>query len=151
MTVKTAAEYREQANASSRRSAESWERSDTDGFLSQWASDRMASVYLNNAAKVEAGGFETRVVVDIETGRVAATMDDQREGQYGYYFYITDAQIAARNGRYFSESNARSEVTRERNNAKKGFRIETRWVPLADCFESRSTSRIEADLSTLKG
>jgi hypothetical protein len=35
--IRTAQQYREQARESGRRDQESWERSDTDGFLSQWA------------------------------------------------------------------------------------------------------------------
>lgn len=43
--TKTAEEYREMAGRSRRSSEESFERCDTDGFLSQWASDQMAAKY----------------------------------------------------------------------------------------------------------
>lgn len=150
--IRTAAEYRQMAADCYGRANESWERSDTDGFLSQWASQQMASRYLHNAQIVEDGGIITTVVVEIATGKVAATMRDQREGRYGYYFLIKDDEIAARTTRFFSESNARNKATAEANNAKKGFRLETRMVPLEGCYESRESGCIEvARYDDLKG
>tara|TARA_R110002126_G_scaffold50297_1_gene138806 strand:+ start:132 stop:638 length:507 start_codon:yes stop_codon:yes gene_type:complete len=53
----TAAEHREAAKASRARSVESFERCDTDGFLSQWAGDLSAKEHLENAAILDADGF----------------------------------------------------------------------------------------------
>ena len=52
----TADEHRAQADAASQRVAESWERSDTDGFMSQWAGDLSARLHTAQANLLEAGG-----------------------------------------------------------------------------------------------
>jgi hypothetical protein len=52
----TADEHREAAKAARQRSIDSFERSDTDGFMSQWASDITADEHLANAEILEAGG-----------------------------------------------------------------------------------------------
>ena len=51
-----AAAYRAEAAEHERRKQESWERSDTDGFLSQWASGLSAQLARAKADLVEAGG-----------------------------------------------------------------------------------------------
>lgn len=56
LETKTAAELRELAAECQRQRAESWERSDTDGFLSQWASGLSAQLYHRQAEIVEQGG-----------------------------------------------------------------------------------------------
>lgn len=55
----TATEWRQRAGDSRRSSQESWERSDTDGFLSQWASDLYAQLYEAKARIAEANGTAT--------------------------------------------------------------------------------------------
>lgn len=52
----TAAEYTAMAEDCIRREQESWERSDTDGFLSQWASNSMARTYRTLARLAANGG-----------------------------------------------------------------------------------------------
>lgn len=141
--IQTAEKYRQLAQDCYRRTQESWERSDNDGFLSQWASDQMAGIYNHNALVVDAGGVESSALVEIETGEIVATMADYKEGQYGWYYLIRDDAVAARIGRFISTSNASKAETREANNAKKGVRVVTVMVPLADCYESRKTGRIE--------
>jgi hypothetical protein len=49
---------RQKADECERRKAESWERSDTDGFLSQWASGLSANLYRRQADIEEAGGLD---------------------------------------------------------------------------------------------
>ena len=56
MVREEAEELREQAAESDRKAAESWERSDTDGFLSQWAHGITADMHRRNAELLEAGG-----------------------------------------------------------------------------------------------
>jgi hypothetical protein len=53
----TAAELRDKARNSNSQAQKSWERSDTDGFLSQWASTSMADKYNTEAALAERGGL----------------------------------------------------------------------------------------------
>jgi hypothetical protein len=67
----TAAQCREQARQARQRSAESFERSDTDGFLSQWASDLTAQRWEQQAKLVEAGGtWPFSALFDAETGEM---------------------------------------------------------------------------------
>lgn len=54
--LRQAAELREQAAAHERERQASWERSDTDGFLSQWASGINAQLDRARADLLEAGG-----------------------------------------------------------------------------------------------
>lgn len=54
-TTVTAEQWRERANEWADKSAASFERSDTDGFLSQWASDMTAREYRAWAALAEDG------------------------------------------------------------------------------------------------
>lgn len=53
--ILTAAEYRALAKRQLDRVEESWQRSDTDGFLSQWANDLSAQLNNKRAELVEAG------------------------------------------------------------------------------------------------
>ena len=55
--TKTADEYRAEAAQSSRDAADSFERCDTDGFLSQWASGLNARLALAKADLAEHGGI----------------------------------------------------------------------------------------------
>jgi len=57
MSEMTAEQHREQAKVCRQRSIDSFERCDTDGFLSQWASDLSANEHLRNAEILEAGGI----------------------------------------------------------------------------------------------
>ena len=112
---KTAEEWREQARESRQRSAESWERSDTDGFLSQWASDEMARRYDFLATVAERGYLEVFAFVDLATGELIK--GEQEQGQYGTYFRPFDRD----RGLIFF-SHASKKATRDANNAKKGVR-----------------------------
>lgn len=121
--TETAAKYREMAAECRKRSQESWERSDTDGFMSQWASDSVAREYDMLADLVEDGGMiETRALFTLD-GQLAST--DQREGQFGPYWLLNDAATAVYGKRFFSESNAGTAAKRAANNAKKGFAFGT--------------------------
>lgn len=60
---------REEAREHDRRAAESWQRSDTDGFVSQWASGLSAQEARFQADIVEAGGvWEFPALLDAATG-----------------------------------------------------------------------------------
>lgn len=67
---RTAEEWREKASRSERAKEESWERSDTDGFLSQWASGLGAQEARANAGIAEAGGVQefSRLVLETLDG-----------------------------------------------------------------------------------
>lgn len=62
-----------QAADCSRRSRESFDRCDTDGFLSQWANDITAAERLREAELCNAGFTVVRpVLMDIESGEIVA-------------------------------------------------------------------------------
>lgn len=113
---KTAAEWRAESADSRRRSYESFQRSDTDGFLSQWASDEMARRYDSLARLAENGGVREAIAyADIETGEIIK--GEWREAQYGAAWAPAD-----RSRRWIFPSNAKNAATRDRNNAAKGVR-----------------------------
>lgn len=123
----TAEQYREQAQQCREERARSWEDSDSDGFLSQWANSQMEGRYLSLASVAEDNWMiEQAALFDLQGQLVAA---DYREGQYGMYWGILDPANPARFKEFFSESKARSEKVRVANNAKKGYYVGTVRVP----------------------
>jgi hypothetical protein len=116
---RTAAQWREEERACYRLSAESFERCDTDGFLSQWANDVTGRKYAMYARVAEQGGtWEFRAVFDL-----AGNLLDAREveGRYGYVWLIKTGDTVT----WFNESRARKGVTRLKNDTAKGFRLGT--------------------------
>jgi hypothetical protein len=125
---KTAAEWEQEALESNRRAQESWERSDTDGFLSQAASDAMARLYrLNARIAADGGTAEFPAVFDLKGNLIQIHTS---EGQYGdYYFNVNNAVNGA--PRYIRPSQAKNGARRLATDEKKGFRVGTiRAVPL---------------------
>jgi hypothetical protein len=108
---RTAEEWREKAAASERSVQESWERSDTDGFLSQWASGLGAQEARENARIAEAGGRQLFSKLVLETLDGEATDARRVETRYGTRWRLdsTDEWLA-----YLPE--------RESTLAKKGYR-----------------------------
>lgn len=121
--TRTAAEYREMAARSRKASADSWERSDTDGYLTQWACDSVAREYDVLADLVENGGKVEAQALFFLDGTLASA--DRRHNDYGYYWLLNDEAAERFGKRFVSESNARKASTREKNYAKKGFAIGT--------------------------
>jgi len=76
----TAEELREQAKAKVARAEESFERCDTDGFLSQWASRLGADFDLKKAEILEKGGAIFPALFDLEGNLVKAKLIN---GKYG--------------------------------------------------------------------
>lgn len=119
---RTAAEWRQMAKESRKNSADSFERSDTDGFMSQWASDTMAREYESKAKLAEQDGYwNFQALFDLEGNRIYA---QYVETQYGWSWRVFDpnTEDKATTG-WLNESNARKASTRTANNAKKGFTI----------------------------
>ena len=115
---KTAEEWRAEAARCRKASADSFDRCDTDGALSQWASDTMAHRYDACAEVAENGGTMEVCAVFLLDGTLASV--DYREGQYGWYFLLNDAAAEKLGTRFVSTSSARKAKTRATNNAKKG-------------------------------
>lgn len=115
---------RQQARDSRKRAQESWERSDTDGFLSQWAGDITARELEMKADLIEAGGVcERPALFDLEGNYVLAK---EVETQYGWSWGIMDPNNPR--GRFlawFNESKAKNPETARKNNARKGYYVGT--------------------------
>jgi hypothetical protein len=98
-----------------RRSQESFERSDTDGFLSQWAADVTAQLYRVCADVAERGGrWEFTVLADAQGNPIEGAREYKT--RYGWAWRTPD-------GQWFNPSKARSQEARDRANLAKGFRF----------------------------
>jgi hypothetical protein len=85
----TADEFRAMARASRKSSEDSFERSDTDGFLSQWASDTMARAYDLAATLAESNGrYDFEGLVDLTGNPVPCKIVETR---YGPKWLVTSA------------------------------------------------------------
>jgi hypothetical protein len=113
-----------------KRSAESWERSDSDGFLSQWANDKVALDY-DYAASVAANGGKLEDLALFFNGQLAS--HKQLNGQWGIYWVLNDEAAEAYGKRFFSGSNAKNSVQRDR---AKGFTYGT--VSIVALFSQRT-------------
>lgn len=89
--LKTAEEHRAKAAKHERDAAESWERSDTDGFLSQWASGINARVQHTNADIAEAGGVATFKRTRLVTLEGEATDARRVRTRYGLKWRLDSA------------------------------------------------------------
>lgn len=119
--TRTGAEWRAMA-ADSRKSAfDSFERCDTDGFLSQWAAGEMASRYLRLAEIADNGGKAQ--FVGIATVEDPTTLVEAREikTRYGWTWLI----IREGGNVFFNQSWAKSPATRRKNDSAKGFLVVT--------------------------
>lgn len=123
-----AAELREQAKGNRQAAADSFERCDTDGFMSQWASNVTAGAYELAASIAEDHGWIERPALFTLDGTflTAVRRDSQNHG-WGMYWDVPAAK-AAQAGlakRYVNESKARGPVARAKAYAKKGVAIGT--------------------------
>jgi hypothetical protein len=123
---KTAAEWRAEAAAAYKAREASWDRSDTDGCLSQWASGLTGQENGLRAQLAEQNGLtQVCAVFDLD-GNLVPTVHGW--GEYGEYFAILDNEERGCR-RFFSPSKAKKEETARRNNAAKGFYIGLVKVP----------------------
>lgn len=107
---------REQAKESRRRAYESFVNCDTDGFLSQWASNITADELEMTADLIEAGKVHEFTALFTADGEL---IKDAREieTRYGWsWLHKVDGEA-----RWFNPSKAKSADTRRANNAKKGY------------------------------
>lgn len=124
---KTADEWRAEAADCRRREQESWERSDTDGFLSQWALTQMALRYDHCATVAENNGMiVVEAPINLETGDVIK--GDWVQGQYGESFFAWEPV----NGQqYLHPSRAKNPERARANDKAKGLEMH-RWSVAAD-------------------
>ena len=121
---KSAQEYRDEAAAMRQRSADSFERCDSDGFVSQWADNVLASEAMAKAALAEKGGVIDAPALFLADGTLAST-HYRTDGQYGPYWVLNNRAAEAYGKRFFSPSRAQKAATRRKNNAAKGFTVGT--------------------------
>lgn len=122
----TAAEWRAQAQAARRTAYDSFTRSDTDGFLSQWANDQMAIKYERCAKLAETNWISPVVAAFDLDGNLLST--DYRDGEWGPYFLIRNGDDRPT---FLSVSQAQNPKTARRNEERKGFRtgtVNVRWA-----------------------
>lgn len=128
----TPEQHREAANALDARAEESFQRCDTDGFLSQWAAGISAQKHRLAAQVAEAGGvWSFPALFDVETGeRVPAKLID---GRYGTCWALVDED-----GRFTGQF-IKAFPAREATMAKKGFREGREMAPAMAKIEGRGT------------
>jgi hypothetical protein len=107
--TKTANDYRHEAAENYRREQESFDRSDTDGFLSQWASSITGR--LNEAkAKIKENGDKAEFVGLYEGNRrVKAKVIETRFGTC-WLLHEDEEMLRARRGKPFLPTGKRSRV-----------------------------------------
>lgn len=112
----TPQQLREQAKECRRRAYESFENCDTDGFLSQWASNITADELEMKADLLEKGNVSEFTALFTATGDL---IEDARQIQTRYglaWMHKVDGQTV-----WFNPSKAKNEDTRRFNNLKKGY------------------------------
>jgi hypothetical protein len=101
----------------------SFQRCDTDGFLSQWASGITARKHRAEADLDEAGGLiEVQALFNLD-GTIAST--HYNHGHYGACWVLNDATTARYSKRFVNPSRAQKAATRARNMRAKGFTVGT--------------------------
>lgn len=158
---KTASEWRAMATKADQDRLESMDRCDTDGYLSQWALQQMASRYRYCAEVAQAGGtIIVEAPVLIATGQVVK--GEWITGEYGESFLAWETVEAG--VRYYHPSRANKPGLRRTNDAKKGievhrFRVPARlnprtgspvadehdWVDIGDTYDIDYTLKSEAE------
>lgn len=122
-----AAQLGQEQRRRSEQARESFERCDTDGFLSQWA-DQLGSAEAGCGIQLaENGGYTvTKVLLDAETGEIAST--HAKWGDWGPYWVLNDAAANKAGKRFVNESQAQKLSTFQANMRKKGYTVGTAEV-----------------------
>jgi hypothetical protein len=117
---RTAEQWRAESREMFAKREESYQRSDTDGFLSQWALGSLSQQYSLCAQLAEANGLtETRALFDLDGNLVPSI---HGHGEYGEYFAVLDNDERGCR-RFFNPSKARNDQIARRNDAAKGFYV----------------------------
>lgn len=123
-TGSTPESHRERAAAHNRAAADSFERCDTDGFVSQWAHGIMGEKERLAAKIAENGGYHRFTALYGPTGEILDAREVQ--GKFGWFWSITDADGTRRT---FNESNAAKWRQRIRTDARKGVFVGSALFP----------------------
>lgn len=109
--------WREMARDCARRERESFERCDTDGYLSQWAMSVTARLYGEIARVAERGGVWDFEMLADANGDVIEGAREYRT-RYGWAWRLPD-------GRWFNPSRDRHDSARAAKDLAKGFQFVT--------------------------
>lgn len=124
MNEMTAEDYRKKAADNFREAQESYDRSDTDGALSQFASGLSSSKNLLLAEIAENNGLlEFPALFDLDGKLVPAKLINTRFGTCWALLESEDGDSPFAS--FFNPSSARDEDRRIATNAKKGFYVGT--------------------------
>jgi hypothetical protein len=126
----TASQHREAATAADTRAAESFDRCDTDGFVSQWASGITARLERAKADLADAGGLASfPALFDTDGNLVPAKLVD---GRYGMVWgLLPGADPSGRFTGWFSPSGAAAAARRQATDARKGYQVGRVLAPAA--------------------
>lgn len=149
LLTKTSEELRQMAADCHKRSSDSFDRCDTDGFLSQWASDVTGNLY-HLAADLAAAGWtrELSALFDLDGNLLDAELKD---GKFGLSWMVRNADGSVR---WVSTSRAKSAARRRAHYESKGVRegtVRRRVVPVMaaggpfGCYPSFIVDRDHAD------
>lgn len=117
-------EHEEQAAAAAKRRQESIDRSDTDGFMSQWASGITSQKERLEAELEENNGFSTFLVLfDLEGNIVPARMIDTKYGPAWAEYEDPHNMYSKFTGKFINESKSAKKKTQEAYLRKKGYTL----------------------------
>jgi hypothetical protein len=116
--------FEEDAKECLRRVEESWERSDTDGFLSQWANDITARLDRQKIEILKNGGYAQFPVLCDEEGNVICykiyTFQDKFSYSYNRFWKVDKEKY----GRRWIPIGKKSRIQKQLK-----LHEETRWMP----------------------
>lgn len=114
----SAEEYRESAARKTRDAAESFERCDTDGFVSQWASGISADLDRAKAALIEAGKVSRFIGLYEGDRRVKAKLISTRFGT-SWLLHEDEAELIRARGKPFLPTGRNSRILKSLNLAER--------------------------------
>lgn len=140
----TPEEWRDMARAAHARSAESFERSDTDGYLSQWAGDKTGQLYSLCARVAENGGVWDFPALADASGKL---IPGAREvcTRYGWS-WVWDGPDGAV---WFTASQARTEEARQASNLRRGYQVVTVSLPAGVIMRGETMLNVHPDIIPL--
>lgn len=143
-----AEKLRQMAREQNARAAESFERCDTDGFLSQWAQGITADKYRMQADIAENGGMAAfPALFDLEGNLVPAR---EAYGKWGSFWSLLDGN-GDRTGDTFNESRAASDKLRIKNDAKKGYYVGEVLAPARVAVRGSSATSVACHIERADG
>jgi hypothetical protein len=114
--MESAKQYRDEAAKLDQRAQESFERCDTDGFLSQWASQESARKCRIQADIIEKGGVECFTGLYEGDRRVKARFGSSTHyGQISFWWLLheDEADLIQRRGKKFLPTGEKSRVQKQ--------------------------------------